>query len=56
MTMGNIYRNILMLILVIVAVAAYGLVSNMAYEDEVAEHARCLEMVELKIWPAGVCR
>ncbi|UGC98048.1 hypothetical protein [Oceanospirillum phage vB_OsaM_PD0307] len=35
--------------------AAFGLVGQMDYEDEVAQHAHCLDMVERGVWPAEVC-
>jgi hypothetical protein len=35
--------------------AAFGLVGQMDYEDEVAQHAHCLDMVDQGHWPAEVC-
>ena len=35
--------------------AAFGLVGQMDYEDEVAQHEHCLAMVEAGSWPAEVC-
>lgn len=36
--------------------ALFGLVGQMDYEDAVAQHAHCLDMVEQGAWPAEVCK
>lgn len=35
--------------------ALFGLVGQMDYEDAVAQHAHCLDMVKQGAWPAEVC-
>lgn len=40
---------------VLFMLAAFGLVGQMDYEDAVAQHAHCLDMVEQSVWPAEVC-
>lgn len=39
----------------LLVLAAFGLVGQMDYEDELAQHAHCLDMVEQGAWPAEVC-
>lgn len=34
----------------------FGIVGQMDYEDELAQHAHCLDMVEQGAWPAEVCK
>lgn len=36
--------------------ALFGIVGRMDYEDELAQHAHCLDMVEQGAWPAEVCK
>lgn len=40
---------------VLLLLAALGLVGRMDYEDAVAQHAHCLDMVEHGYWPAEAC-
>lgn len=35
--------------------ALFGIVGQMDYEDELAQHAHCLDMVEQGAWPSEVC-
>lgn len=39
----------------VAALLVFGLVGQMDYEDELAQHAHCLDMVEQGFWPAEVC-
>ena len=40
----------------LVILGLFGIVGQMDYEDELAQHAHCLDMVELGAWPAEVCK
>ena len=39
----------------LLVLALFGLVGQMDYEDEGAQHAHCSAMVEAGSWPAEVC-
>jgi hypothetical protein len=40
---------------VLIILALLAIVGEMDYEDELAQRANCLNMVERGLWPAGVC-
>jgi hypothetical protein len=40
---------------VLFLLALLGITGQMDYEDEVAQHAHCLDMVDQGHWPAEVC-
>lgn len=41
---------------ILLLLALFGLVGQMDYEDELAQHVHCLDMVEQGAWPAEVCK
>lgn len=48
-------RKIKKVAIALLALAMFGLVGQMDYEDAVAQEAHCLAMVEDGHWPAEVC-
>lgn len=40
----------------LVILGLFGIAGQMDYEDELAQHAHCLDMVERGAWPAEVCK
>lgn len=48
-------KKIKAIAVLLLGLAALGIVGQMDYEDELAQHAHCLDMVEQGAWPAEVC-